>query len=143
MLAFLLDSKLGHLVLGLACMALIGAGMYWRGHNKGWGAATAHYSAVVNSCLAANSAQERTIAQLQAANQQWADAAKANAAKLYQAVAQVNAAKTADAKALAAARAKLHEVEHAQGDAHAWSVTPVPPGVLDALGLRKPADRAH
>lgn len=143
MLAFLLDSKLGHLVLGLACMALIGAGMYWRGHNKGWGAATAHYSAVVNSCLAANSAQERTIAQLQAANDQWASLAKGNSAKLSQAVKDADLAKAANAKALAAAQAKLHEVEHAQGDAHAWSVTPVPPGVLHALGLRKPADRAH
>lgn len=142
MLAFLLDSKLGHLVLGLACMTLIGAGMYWRGHNKGWDAATAHYSAVVNSCLAANATQERTIAQLQAANDQWADLAKVDAAKLSQAVEQVALAKAANAKALADARARLHSIEASHGDAHAWSVTPVPDSVLDALGLRN-ADRSH
>lgn len=133
MIAFLLDNKIGHLLLGLVCMALIGAGMYWKGHNKGWDSATAHYSAVVNSCLSANTTLANTTQQLQAANDQWAAVAKGNAAKVSLAVAQVNATKAADAKALASAQAKLHEVEHAQGDAHAWAVTPVPADVLDAL----------
>jgi hypothetical protein len=143
MLEFLLGTKTGHALIALALMLMAGGLCYWRGHSRGWDSATAHYTTVVNFALAANQRNERTIGELQAANKQWADAAKANAAKLAQAIAQVDAAKAADAKALAAAQAKLHEVEHAQGDAHAWSVTPVPPGVLDALGLRKPADRAH
>jgi predicted negative regulator of RcsB-dependent stress response len=142
MLAFLLGTKTGHALIALALMLMAGGLCYWRGHNRGWDSATAHYTAVVNSCLAANQRNERTIAELQTANQQWADATKADVAKLAQAVAQVEAEKAADAKALAAAQAKLHEVEHAQGDAHAWSVTPVPPGVLNALGLRS-ADRSH
>lgn len=133
MLTFLLDTKLGHLLIGLVCMALIGAGMYWKGHNKGWDSATAHDRAVVNACLRANTTLANTTKQLQAANDQWAAVAKANATKVSLAVAQVNAAKAADAKALAAAQAKLHEVEHAQGDAHAWAVTHVPADVLDAL----------
>lgn len=29
MMVFLLDTKLGHLLLGLVCVALAGAGMYW------------------------------------------------------------------------------------------------------------------
>jgi hypothetical protein len=142
MLRFLLDSKLGHLLLGLVCMALIGAGMYWKGHNKGWDAATTHYSAVVNSCLSANTTLADTAKQLQAANDQWANAAKADAAKVALAVAQVNAAKAANAKALATAQAKLTRVMHDQSNAHAWGVTTVPAGVLDALGVRH-ADGSH
>jgi hypothetical protein len=142
MLTFLLDSKLGHLLLGLLCMALIGAGMYWKGHNKGWDSATAHYSAVVNSCLSANTTLADTAKQLQAANDQWANVAKANAAKVSLAVAQVNAAKAANTKALATAQAELTRVMHDQSNAHAWGVTTVPAGVLDALGVRH-ADGSH
>lgn len=142
MIAFLLDTKLGHLLIGLLCMVLVGAGMYWRGHNKGFDAATAHYSAVVNSCLSANTTLADTTKQLQAANDQWAAVAQGNAAKVSLAVAQVNATKAADAKALAAAQAKLTKVTHEQGAAHAWGVTSVPAGVLDALGVRN-ANGSH
>jgi hypothetical protein len=133
MLTFLLDTKLGHLLLGLVCMALIGAGMYWKGHNKGWDSATAHYSAVVNSCLSANTTLADTAKQLQAANDQWANVAKANASKVSLAVAQSNAAKAANAKALATARAKLTKVVRTDGSAHAWGVTAIPPAVLRVL----------
>jgi hypothetical protein len=142
MLTFLLDTKIGHLLLGLLCMALIGAGAYWRGHNKGFDAATAHYSAVVNSCLSANAKNAAAINQLQAANDQWANASKADAAKVAQAVKDADAAKTANAKALATAQAKLKQVIHDQGNSHAWGVTTVPAGVLDALGVRH-ADGSH
>jgi endonuclease III len=142
MLTFLLDTKLGHLLLGLLCMALIGAGAYWRGHNKGFDAATAHYSAVVNSCLSANTTLADTTKQLQAANDKWAAVAKADATKVTQAVKDADAAKTANAKALATAQAKLKQVIHDKGDAHAWGVTAVPAGVLDALGVRH-ADGSH
>jgi hypothetical protein len=133
MLGFLLDSKLGHLLLGLVCMALIGAGMYWKGHNKGWDSATAHYSAVVNSCLSANATNAATINQLQAANDQWANAAKADAAKVAQAVKDADAAKTANAKALAAAQATLTRVIHEHQDARVWASQPIPADVLDGL----------
>jgi hypothetical protein len=140
MLTFLLDTKIGHLLLGLLCMALIGAGMYWKGHNKGWDAATAHYSAVVNSCLSANTTLADTTKQLQAANDQWANAAKANAAKVSLAVAQSNAAKAANAKALATTQAKLTRVIHEHQDARIWASQPIPADVLD--GLRN-ADGSH
>lgn len=142
-LAFLLDTKLGHMLIGLLCILIAGAGMYWRGHNKGWDAAVEHDKAVVAACMAANAQDAQTIAQLRAANAQWADAAKVDADKVNQALAQVKATQDADAKALAAAKARLHKIEAEHGDAHAWSVTPVPPSVLDALGVRGAADSPY
>lgn len=133
MIAFLLDTKFGHMLIGLLCILIAGAGMYWRGHNKGWDAATAHYASVVNACMAANAQDARTIRNLEAANQEWADAAKANAAKVSQAEAEVAAAEAADARALAESQARLHKIEATHGDAHAWAVTPVPAGIADAL----------
>jgi endonuclease III len=107
--------------------------MYWKGHNKGWDAATAHYSAVVNSCLSANTTLADTTQQLQAANDQWANAAKADAAKVAQAVKDADAAKTANAKALATAQAKLTKVIHEHQDARVWASQPIPADVLDGL----------
>lgn len=142
-LAFLLDTKLGHMLIGLLCILIVGAGMYWRGHNKGFDAATAHYQSVVGACVSVNASQAQSIGQLKAANKAFADAAKAEDAKAAQAVAQANQAQAENAKALAAAQAKLREAEKNHGDAHAWSVTPVPPGVLDALGVRGAADSPY
>lgn len=142
-LVFLLDTKIGHLILALLGMALIGAGMYWKGHNKGWDSATAHYQAVVSACMSANASQAQAVEQLKAANQAFADAAKAEDAKAAKAVAQANEAQAENAKALAAAQAKLRAAEKNHGDAHAWSVTPVPPSVLDALGVRGAADSPY
>jgi hypothetical protein len=133
MLTFLLDTKIGHLLLGLLCVALIGAGMYWKGHNKGWDAATAHYSAVVNSCLSANTTLADTTKQLQGANDKWAAVAKGNAAKVYLAVAQLKVTQADDAKALAAAQAKLTRVIHEHQDARVWASQPIPADVLDGL----------
>lgn len=146
MIAFLLDTKLGHLLIGLLCILIAGAGMYWRGHNKGWDSATAHYVAVVNSCMAANSQDARTIRNLEAANQELADAAKANAAKVSQALAQLEITKAADARALGDAQAKLHRIEAHHGDAHAAAVTHIPPAVYRVIctdGVCEPADRTH
>lgn len=129
----------------LAALALAFGLFGWRMHSRGWDAATAHYKAVVDAALAANASQARTIAELQTANQQWADAMKGNAQKLSQAVAQLKVTQADDAKALAAAQAKLRKAEAEHGDAHAWSVTPVPDSVLDVLradGVHQ-ADRPH
>lgn len=133
MIAFLLDTKLGHLLIGLLCILIAGAGMYWRGHNKGWDSATAHYTKVVNACMAANDHDARTIRNLEAANQEWTDAAKANAAKVSQAEAEVAAAKAADAKALAEAQAKLKRVIYASHPALVWGLTRVPASVAGEL----------
>ena len=132
-----------YLYTGILAALLLAFGLFgWRMHSRGWDAATAHYKAVVDACMAANATQTRTIAELQAANAQWADAAKANGAKLSQAVAQLEITKANDAKALAAAQARLRKVEAEHGDAHAWAVTRVPDSVLDAIGVRQ-ADRPH
>jgi 7-keto-8-aminopelargonate synthetase-like enzyme len=116
---------------------MLGAcGGYIVAHHRAWNAATAHYSAVVNSCLSANTTLADTTKQLQAANDQWANASKADAEKLSEAAAQLKAASKSNAKALATAQAKLKQVIHDKGDAHAWGVTTVPAGVIDALGVR-------
>jgi hypothetical protein len=146
MLTFLLDTKLGHLLLGLACLALIGAGMYWKGHNKGWDAATAHYSAVVNSCLSANTTLADTTKQLQAANAAIANAAAASKARADAAVKLASADAQASAKAVADAQAKLHTIEARHADAHAAAVTQIPLAVYNAIcadGVCEPADRTH
>jgi hypothetical protein len=142
MIAFFLDSKIGHLLLGLLCVVIAAAGMYWRGHNAGFDSARKADQAQVVQCTAANATNAATITQLQAANDQWANASKADAEKLSEAAAQLKAASKSNAKALATAQAKLQQVIHDQGDAHAWGVTTVPAGVLDALGVRH-ADGTH
>lgn len=133
MIAFLLDTKLGHLLIGLLCVVLAGAGMYLRGHNKGWDAAVAHDKAVVNACMAANAKDAQTIKQLESANAQWAAAAKATAAQVAQAEADVAATKANDAQALADAQAKLKRVIYASHPALVWGLTRVPTGVVNAL----------
>lgn len=133
MLAFLLDTKLGHMLIGVLCILIAGAGMYWRGHNKGWDSAVEHDKAVVAACMAANASQARTIGNLEAANREWADAAKANADKVNQAMAQVKAAQANDARALADAQAKLKRVVYASHPALVWGLTRVPTGVADQL----------
>ena len=132
-LAFLLDTKLGHMLIGVLCILIAGAGMYWRGHNRGWDAAIEHDKAVVAACMAANKTDARTIRNLEAANQELADAAKANAAKVSQAEAEVAAAKAADAKALAEAQAKLKRVIYASHPALVWGLTRVPASVAGEL----------
>lgn len=75
-LAFLLDTKPGHMLIGVLCILIAGAGMYWRGHNKGWDAAVEHDKDVVAACMAANDRDARTIRNLEAANRELTDAAK-------------------------------------------------------------------
>ena len=133
MIAFLLDTKLGHLLLGIVCIALTAAGFYWRGHNKGWDSAVAHDKAVVNACMAANAKDTQAIVQLQAANARWANAAKANAAKVSQAEADMAATKANDARALAGAQAKLKRVIYASHPALVWGLTRVPASVAAAI----------
>lgn len=133
MLAFLLDTKLGHMLIGVLCILIAGAGMYWRGHNRGWDAAVEHDKAVVAACMAANAQDAQTIAQLRAANAQWADAAKASAAQAAQAEADVAATRAKDAQALAEAQAKLKRVIYASHPALVWGLTRVPTGVADQL----------
>lgn len=132
-LAFLLDTKPGHVLIGLLCILIAGAGMYWRGHNKGWDAAVEHDKAVVAACMAANAQDAQTIAQLRAANAQWADAAKVDAAKVAQAEAQAKATQAADARALAEAQAKLKRVIYASHPALVWGLTRVPASVAGEL----------
>lgn len=132
-LTFLIGTRLGHLIAGLLFAACCSAAFYIAGHNHGWDSATAHYTKVVNACMAANDHDARTIRNLEAANQEWAQAAKANAAKVSQAEADVAAMKANDAKKLAESQARLHKIEAQHGDAHAWAVTPVPAGVAGAL----------
>ena len=81
-LAFLLDTKLGHMLIGVLCILIAGAGMYWRGHSKGWDSAVEHDKAVVSACMAANAKDEQTIRKLQASNALWVGAAKASAIKV-------------------------------------------------------------
>lgn len=146
MLTFLLDTKAGHLGIGLLCVLLAAAGCYWRGHNAGWDSGVRSAQKIVSAQTAtivkletALESDAATINQLRAANEQWARAAKGNAAEVAQAIALSKADETANARALAAAQARIHKIEASHGDAHAWSVTPVPAGVLDALR----ADRVH
>lgn len=119
---------------GILAALMLAFGLFgWRMHSRGWDAATAHYKAVVDSALAANATQAKAIDELKAANAQWASAAKANADRVNQALAQVKATQDADAKALAAAQAKLHEVEHAHDDARTWAADRVPDPVMREL----------
>jgi hypothetical protein len=146
MLTFLLDTKIGHLLLGLLCMALIGAGMYWKGHNKGWDAATAHYKSVTDACMSANAQYAQTVADLKTANAAFANDAAASKARADAAVKQASDEAQASAKAVADAQAKLHTIEARHGDAHAAAVTRIPPAVYSAIcadGVCEPADRTH
>jgi hypothetical protein len=133
MLTFLLDTKLGHLLLGLVCMALIGAGMYWKGHNRGWDAATTHYSAVVNSCLRANGTEEAAIEQLRQANAAYAQAAAVSHAEQEHAAQAVARQHAADVAALNAAQARLNHVMGSNPTVAAWGSTPVPGAVAGIL----------
>ena len=132
-LGFLLDTKLGHMLIGLLCILIAGAGMYWRGHNRGWDAATANYTKVVSACMAANDHDARTIRNLEAANQELTDAAKVSAAKLADAVANVAAVRNDGAKALANANRRLLEAEHGTPDARTWAAAHQPRAVFDSL----------
>lgn len=121
-------------VMGAIALALLASSAsYLLAHHRTWNEATAHYAAVVNACMAANAQDTRTIGNLEAANREWAQAAKANAVKVSQAEADVAAMKANDAKKLAESQARLHKIEAQHGDAHAWAVTPVPAGVAGAL----------
>ena len=145
-LTFLIGTRLGHLIAGLLFAACCSAAFYIAGHNKGWDAATAHYSAVVNSCMAANASQARTIRNLEADNREWADAAAAAKAKAAEAVKRAAADARASAKAVANAQAKLHKIEAQHGDAHAAAVTHIPLAVYRVIcadGVCEPADRTH
>lgn len=125
-LKFLLDTTLGHIVIGLVFAGLFGAGMYWRGHNKGWDSATAHYAAVVQACMIANERNLETIRELQHANQTWVDASKADAATIARAVKAAEAASKTNTKALAVAQARVHELERQHGDVRAWADARIP-----------------
>ena len=55
-------------------MLVLAFGLFgWRMHSRGCDAATAHDKAVVAACVAANASQARTIGNLHAANQEWAE----------------------------------------------------------------------
>jgi hypothetical protein len=137
MITFLLDTKLGHLLLGLVCVALVGAGMYWRGHNVGWDHATARYKAVVTACMAANAQDAQTIAQLRAANDSYAQAAKVSEAELAQAAQVVATQHAASAAALKSTQNRLDKAIHDHPDAAAWAATPVPASIAAAIGVRQ------
>lgn len=133
MITFLLDTKLGHLLLGMVCVALAGAGMYWKGHNVGWDHATARYRAVVTACMAANAQDERVIEQLRQANDAYAQAAAVSKAELAQAAQVVASQHAASVAALSAAQARLNEAIHDHQDAAAWGNQRVPVSVADSL----------
>ena len=133
MMVFLLDTKLGHLLLGLVCVALAGAGMYWKGHNVGRDHATAHYKVVVTACMAANAQDERVIQQLRQANESYAQAAEVSKAELEQAPQVVAAQHAASIAALNAAQKRLDKAIHDHPDAATWGGTHVPAAVADQL----------
>lgn len=133
MITFLLDTKLGHLLLGLLCILIAGAGMYWRGHSKGWDAAVERDKAVVSACMAANERDAQTIRNLEAANQEFMDVAKADAAKLSRAVADVAAMKASGDKALAESQRRLQEVERENQSNRLWADGRVPAAVANSM----------
>jgi len=137
MLIWLLDTKLGHLLLGLVCVALAGAGMYWRGHNAGWDHATARYRAVVTACMAANAQDERVIEQLRQANDAYAQAAKVSQAAQEHAAAVVAAQHKASIAALTSTQTQLDRAIHDHPDAATWAAGRVPASVAAAISLRQ------
>jgi len=137
MMAFLLDTKLGHLLLGLVCVALACAGMYWKGHNAGWDHATARYKAVVIACMAANAQDERVIEQLRAANESYAQAAKVSQAEQEHAAQIVAAQHAASIAALKPAQTRLDKAIHDHPDAATWGGTHVPASVAAAIRVRQ------
>lgn len=132
-LAFLLDTKLGHMLIGMLCILIAGAGMYWRGHNRGWDAAVERDKAVVAACMAANERDAQTIRNLEAANRAFMDVAKADAAKLSHAVADVAAMKASGDKALAESQRRLQEVERENQSNREWAAGRVPAAVADSM----------
>lgn len=119
---------------GILAVLVLAFGLFgWRMHSRGWDAAVEHDKAVVAACMAANAQDAQTIAQLRAANAQWADAAKVDAAKVAQAEAQAKATQAADARALAEAQAKLKRVIYASHPALVWGLTRVPTSVAGEL----------
>lgn len=74
-----LDTVLGRICVGLVLVVATGVTAYLVGHNKGFDAATAHYTAVVQACMDANQQDQQTIDQLRSANQSFAAAASAQA----------------------------------------------------------------
>lgn len=133
MMVFLLDTKLGHLLLGLVCVALAGAGMYWKGHNVGWDHATARYKAVVTACMAANAQDERVIEQLRQANESYAQAAAVSQAEQEHAPQVVAAQRAAGVAALKSAQNRLDKAIHDHPDAATWGAERVPAAVADQL----------
>lgn len=134
-------------VMGAIALALLASSAsYLLAHHRTWDAATAHYTSVVNACMAANDRDARTIRNLEASNREFADAAAAAEAKAAEAVKRAAADAKASAQAVAEAQAKLHKIEAQHGDAHAAAVTHIPPAVYRVIcadGVCQPADRAH
>lgn len=133
MIAFLLDTKIGHLLIGLLCVALALGGGYLKGHNTGFDKARAQDAAQIATCKASNATLYATVGQLKAANAKWADGAKAEQASAAEAVKTMAEQHAKDAEALKHAQTKLADAIQAHGGAHAWAVTPVPDSVLRVL----------
>jgi len=132
-MVFLLDTKLGHLLLGLVCVALAGASMYWKGHNAGWDHATARYKSVVTACMAANAQDERVIEQLRQANESYAQAAKVSQAEQERAAQVVASQHAASVAALKSTQNRLDKAIHDHPDAATWGAERVPAAVADQL----------
>lgn len=140
------SKPIGNAILGAVFVSALCAGVGLKLFNAGFDSATDHYKAVVAACMSANASQAQAIEQLKAANQAFADAAKAEDAKAAQAVAKSEADAKSNAEALAAAQARLHEIERIHGDAHAAAVTEIPGPVYRAIcagGVCEPADSPH
>lgn len=127
-----LDSILGRVGILVAGVALAFLAGYLRGHNVGWDKAVARDKVVVTACLDANHGLERTIEQLQQANQDFAAAASVSKAEQERAAQVVADQARASAQALKAADKKLAEALRAP-DAATWSATRVPAGVVSAI----------
>lgn len=129
----ILDTLLGRAALALVLVcAAFGAG-WLRGHNRGWDAATSHYTAVVGAAMAANAKQAAAIDQLRSANAAYAQAAQVSAAQQERAEAAMAAQSAADAAALRRANERLDHVIRGDHAVAAWAHEPVPDAVARVL----------
>lgn len=129
----ILDTLVGRAVLAILLVAgAFGAG-WLRGHNRGWDAATSHYTAVVSAAMSANAKQDAAIEQLLEANAAYAQAAQVSAAQQERAEAAMAAQSAADAAALKASEKRLDNVIRSNTSVAGWAHEPVPAAVARLL----------
>lgn len=121
--------------IGIAVFVVVlafGAG-WLRGHNRGFDAATKHYTAVVQACMNANAQNDATITGLKEANAAFANEAASQQAQAQAALKALRAQQAQSKAALSAAQSKLDKALHANQDASTWAGTRVPAGIASQL----------